>query len=428
MNLEKLTLEQLEVAEKVIAEAKRQGVNPNFVLPLVMQESGFKQESTSKKGALGVMQLMPATAKGLGVDPSDLDENIRGGITYFKQQLENPAFAGDPNSAYIAYNAGPNAKFFKTGDPADIPLETLEYLEKIRNFSGGQLSGSAQVEPSVAVAELPPPADGADETQETGGDTQPRGQTLNPLIGAGLGAAAGTSAGTAAAVMKGKYDALTEAYDAVVNRGKGSHPATPPTGDTPGGKWGAKTGYGMGEGTVQESSSRYQRATPKGKVSGKLAKTWGPAMPGESPDVAQRMIDRASAAETAKLAQRAEAAAAATASKSSPLMAYAKRLSGMPLKGGLAGAGAGFGAIDAMNRYSQKDKTGAAISGLGTAAGLAAMAVPSMGVLPAMAVGAPLYLYARDRIEHLKKNPEQIQFTEDDFDAMGNYQRFNYQR
>jgi hypothetical protein len=461
MDLSKLSIEQLEVAERVIAEAKRQGVNPNFVLPLVMQESGFKQESTSKKGALGVMQLMPATAKGLGVDPSDLDENIRGGITYFKQQLENPAFAGDPNSAYIAYNAGPNAKFFKTGDPADIPLETLEYLEKIRNFSGGQLSGPARVQPSVAVPKLPPPAEvKSDEESGAGGTTEGTSKELNPMIGAGFGAAAGTTAGAAVATSQAKLDAARKAYDVFTNRGAApvaeAPPAPPaarpaqaaaPTPKHGGQNWvKALTDVDLPEAqmskadldTAKGMKVAVGRAGEPGFTGGTITK--GGVIINPQTAAAMQPTPAQVAAENARLMREAKqkvatervmsemlanknAPPAAQAKPPANWLAYAKRLGAMPVMGGLAGASAGFGAVDALNRYNKKDKTGAAIGGLGTAAGLAAGFVPSMGALPAAGLAAPLYLTASDRIEYLKKHPEMIKLMEDEYDAMGNRQR-----
>jgi hypothetical protein len=83
------------------------------------------------------------------------------------------------------------------------------------------------------------------------------------------------------------------------------------------------------------------------------------------------------------------------------------------------GATAGLGAVDALNRYNAKDTTGSAISGLGTAAALAAPYVGTMGALPAASIAAPLYLMASDRIERLKKHPEEIRLQEDDFDPLG---------
>ena len=75
----------------------------------------------------------------------------------------------------------------------------------------------------------------------------------------------------------------------------------PPIGPTSGEKWAAKTGYGKGAGTVQDVSSRFQRSIGQGPVSGRMDKLWGPALEGENPQLAQRLIDRAKAAEAAKI-------------------------------------------------------------------------------------------------------------------------------
>ena len=80
---------------------------------------------------------------------------------------------------------------------------------------------------------------------------------------------------------------------------------------TPGERWGAKTGYGAGPGTVQESSSRFQRSLGKGKVTSRMDKLYGPKLPGESSELAQRLIDRAAATEQVKAAQAIQAIQAA---------------------------------------------------------------------------------------------------------------------
>lgn len=109
------------------AEAQAAGLDPSLVLRQMNQESGFRPEARSPKGAVGLMQLMPATAKELGVDPSDPYDNIRGGVRYLKQQMD--AF-GDEDLALAAYNAGPGAVKKHGGVP---PFrETQNYVRAIK--------------------------------------------------------------------------------------------------------------------------------------------------------------------------------------------------------------------------------------------------------------------------------------------------------
>ena len=154
MSPDKLSDEQLSVALKVIEEAERQGVNPDFALSVALAESAFNPDAVSPKGAMGVMQLMPATAKELGVDPKDLTQNIQGGIKYLKQ-LANQ-FDNDTASILAAYNAGPNSKFFQTGDIKDLPTETIDYVNKITDYAGGKLPRFT-VSESVEEEDIPPP-------------------------------------------------------------------------------------------------------------------------------------------------------------------------------------------------------------------------------------------------------------------------------
>jgi soluble lytic murein transglycosylase-like protein len=94
-----------DVQVKIAEIAASMGVPPSLALAVAYQESRFNQTGISPKGAIGVFQLMPGTAAGLGVDPYNLDDNIRGGITYLSQMLSR--YGGDVTKALAAYNAGP---------------------------------------------------------------------------------------------------------------------------------------------------------------------------------------------------------------------------------------------------------------------------------------------------------------------------------
>ena len=127
----KRTYSQQEVARLVADEAIRQGVDPNFALAIAEQETRFRQSARSPVGATGVMQLMPGTAAGLGVNPYDLRDNIRGGVKYIKQ-LQG-MFGNRYDLIAAGYNAGPYRQSLQNGRIPDIP-ETQDYVKKVSYY------------------------------------------------------------------------------------------------------------------------------------------------------------------------------------------------------------------------------------------------------------------------------------------------------
>lgn len=110
--------------------AEKYGMAPELIRAVVKAESNFKIDAVSVAGAQGLMQLMPATAKELGVDnPFDIRQNIDGGTRYLRQMLDQ--FDGDIRMALSAYNAGPGNVIKYKGD---VPFpETQRYVSRILN-------------------------------------------------------------------------------------------------------------------------------------------------------------------------------------------------------------------------------------------------------------------------------------------------------
>ncbi len=130
--VEKLTSppDRRQAYDKIIRQAaRRHGLDPNLVRAVITAESDFDPSCVSSAGAMGLMQLMPETARDLGVkDPFDPAQNIEAGTRYLAGLLRR--FCGDLNKALAAYNWGPSN--VEAGGP--LPRETRDYLVKVARF------------------------------------------------------------------------------------------------------------------------------------------------------------------------------------------------------------------------------------------------------------------------------------------------------
>lgn len=118
--------------------ASERALDPRLVQAVVQVESGYNPRAVSNKGAIGLMQLMPGTARELGVDdPWNPDGNVAGGTAYLRRMLDT--FSGDVELALAAYNAGPKAVLEHAGVPPFA--ETRAYVRKILCIYEGACGG-----------------------------------------------------------------------------------------------------------------------------------------------------------------------------------------------------------------------------------------------------------------------------------------------
>lgn len=122
------TSSKSQILDMITKISEKHGVDDKLVKALIRQESGFNPKATSKSGAMGLMQLMPATAKGLGVqDAYNPVQNVEGGVKYLKSMLNR--YNGNIILALAAYNAGPGAVDKYSGVPPYA--ETQNYVKNI---------------------------------------------------------------------------------------------------------------------------------------------------------------------------------------------------------------------------------------------------------------------------------------------------------
>ena len=146
-----------EIDDAIRAAASRHKVDPNLVRAIIKVESNFNPRAVSRKGALGLMQLMPSTARRLGVaNPFDPQQNVDAGVREFKNLLAN--YNGDVRLSLAAYNAGTGAVSRNNGVPPYV--ETQAYVKRITQLYQGGEAGSKVIPTHSAPIHVTRTADG----------------------------------------------------------------------------------------------------------------------------------------------------------------------------------------------------------------------------------------------------------------------------
>ncbi len=461
IDYKKLSPEQLEVAKMIIEECELQGVNPDIVLPMAYIESRFKQSARSDKGAIGVMQLMPGTAKEQKVNPLDVRENIRGGVKFIGSLLENPDVAYDPLKLVVAYHDGPNSAYFKTGDPKKISQAAVEYADMFNKLSGGIINpkmAKAEGEAAVAMTTAPPaeaPVATSEavpmaEEQTSEADEvwkmppiPAKGTTQNIapqqvygfhpaelVTGAGLGAGTGATLGaTRKAIGAGRTvgnlaQAVTQAAESFAQKpgtvtGTGLPPAQGPAQRTPlGGKGTFNYGKAFGMTDFDAARAVDMSKSPGGALDVARQAREADAKIGPGFKMTPERADLMLPEQIGSGPRGARTVPIPPVQGPGPLqraMSNIRQFAGASpvLSSTLGGVGTGAMAAEAAERYRTGDIPGAVMSGIGSAGSLMSMFPPTAVPGTVMATGAPIAMALADYIRNRKQKPfEPIQISE----------------
>lgn len=409
--IDNLDKDQLENANLIAEEARKAGIPPNLAVSMAFQESRLRHQSgdkitTSKKGALGIMQLMPTTAEELKVDPSDKEQNIRGGINYLKQMLGR--FDNDPMLAAAAYNHGAEGSFFKGGE---LPQETKHYLKAIKEYGGFEEPKETEVTDTEVWERRPP----------TGYGNLSKG--IIEAGGAATGAAlAGTGSAIKGAARAAAKTAGEEMARQLIESGRASAASAVPEvsaatqgliqgrgaiADVPAGGTGTQNwarAFGMSDPEALRARSMaeaHQMQKQAMAAEDKIKSLFGGAGSQYQMDPTRASLMIRSGEVPPKAPQFNLAQSVKNLMARHP--AITSGLSRV-VSGGLGGFGGALGGMEAVERYQKGDVPAAALAGTGALASLGMIPAATAPIAAPVALGAGLGLGGYDLAKAIARN------------------------
>ena len=374
--LDTLDETQKKFADEIIEKSKAKGMDPRLGLALVYRESKFDPNAIGADGEIGLWQVLPSTGKLMKYSVKDLQnpsKNIDAGLQYLNQNLIK---FNDPVLAVAGYNAGPDHPYF-TDPKIPLPQSTVNYVRDIKDLGG--FTETPKEDTSGGPPPPPPPEPASEED-------------LRKQKAAMIGGLGGFGAG-----------AVQTMFGGATPQGGVTTNAT-----TPGGKYAAKTGYGLGEGSTREAIERYKKYAPQPlgdqMFAGDPKKSSMGAGPRNLPTVpgtvAPLSINRqVPTPPPTPMLQNVRQGAQAVGNVMGKIPV---------VPGTLGGASAGFQGQDAFNRYQKGDMTGATIAGVGALGGLASMVPhPATRALGATAsTVSPAALAVLDKMRTMNQPPK----------------------
>jgi hypothetical protein len=371
--LDNLDETQRVFADEIIEKSKIKGMDPRLGLALVYRESKFDPNAVGGVGEIGLGQIKPSTGKLMGYTEKDLkipSKNIDATLQYLNQNLIK---FNDPVLAVAGYNAGPDHPYFS--DPKiPLPESTVNYVRDIKDLGGFTESPK---EDTSGGPPPPPPSEPASE------------EDLRKQKAAMIGGLGGFAAGATQTMFGG-----------------GQGPATT-NANTPGGRYAAKTGYGIGEGSTKEVIDRYKKYAPQPLGEQMLADPKKSSM-GAGPRSLQ-VVPGTTAPLSINRQVPTPPPTPTLQNIRQGMQTAGSAMGRIPVVPGvLGGASTGFQGQEAFNRYQKGDMTGTAVAGMGALGGLASMVPhPATRALGAAAsTVSPAALAVLDKMRAMNQQPK----------------------